>query len=123
MITVARDKVDELAACYDEHDTTADLERAVPREPVPADEAMIVTSLRLPKPAMDQVRERAQERGVKPTALIREWVEAALAGQDAVVPGQRDHGGGHGVSAQAGALTLPGEGGVHGRTEKDRENG
>jgi hypothetical protein len=35
---------------------------------------------------MDQVRERAQERGVKPTALIREWVEAALAGQDAVVP-------------------------------------
>ncbi|MEV4892256.1 hypothetical protein AB0K48_23005 [Nonomuraea sp. NPDC055795] len=35
---------------------------------------------------MDQVRERAQERGVKPTALIREWVEAALAGPDAVVP-------------------------------------
>jgi hypothetical protein len=86
MITVARDKIDELAAYYDEHDTTADLERAVPREPVPADEVMIVTSLRLPKPVMDQVRERARERGVKPTALIREWVEAALAGQDAVVP-------------------------------------
>lgn len=66
MITVTRDKIDELAAYYDEHDTTADLERAVPREPVPADEVMIVTSLRLPKPVMDQVRERAQERGSSP---------------------------------------------------------
>lgn len=79
-------EVDDLAAYYDEHDTTAELERARPRKPVPADEVMIVTSLRLPKPVTDQVRERAQERGVKPTALIREWVEAALAAQDAVVP-------------------------------------
>jgi hypothetical protein len=83
---MTRDEIDDLAAYYDEHDTTADLERAVPREPVPTDEVMIVTSLRLPKPVMDQVRERAQERGVKPTALIREWVEAALAGPDTVVP-------------------------------------
>ncbi|MFB9251515.1 CopG family antitoxin [Sphaerisporangium melleum] len=81
-----QDKIDELAAYYDEHDTTAELEKAVPREAVPVDEVMIVTSLRLPKPVMDQVRERARARGVKPTALIREWVEAALAGQDAVVP-------------------------------------
>lgn len=83
---MTRDKIDELAAYYDEHDTTAELEQAVPREPVPADEVMIVTSLRLPKAVMDQVRERAKDRGVKPTALIREWVEAALAREDAVVP-------------------------------------
>jgi hypothetical protein len=61
MITVTRDKIDDLAAYYDEHDTAEDLERAVSREPVPADEVVIVTSLRLPKPVMDQVRERAQE--------------------------------------------------------------
>lgn len=83
---MTEDKIDDLSAYYDERDTTAELERAVPREPVPADEVMIVTSLRLPKSVMDQVRERAQERGIKPTALIREWVEAALAGRDAVVP-------------------------------------
>ena len=73
-----RDKIDKLAAYYDEHDTTAELEQAVPSEPVPADEVMIVTSLRLPKPVMDQVRERAQERGVKPTALI----QAAILGAE-----------------------------------------
>lgn len=83
---MTQDKIDELAAYYDERDTTDELERAIPRDPIPSDEVMIVTSLRLPKSVMDQVRERAQERGTKPTALIREWVEAALAGQDAVVP-------------------------------------
>ncbi|MEO3808805.1 CopG family antitoxin [Sphaerisporangium sp. B11E5] len=81
-----KDKIDELAAYYDTHDTTAELEQATPREPVPADEVMIVTSLRLPKPVMDEVRERARARGIKPTALIREWIEAALAEREAVVP-------------------------------------
>ncbi|GAA1503425.1 hypothetical protein GCM10009677_39160 [Sphaerisporangium rubeum] len=80
------DRVGELAAHYDTHDTSAELAQAVPAGPVPAGEVMIVTSLRLPKPVMDQVRERARARGVKPTALIREWVEAALADRDAVVP-------------------------------------
>jgi hypothetical protein len=81
-----KDKIGDLAAYYDEHDTTAELEQATPREPVHVDDVMIVTSLRLPKSVMDEVRERARVRGVKPTALIREWVEAALAEREAVVP-------------------------------------
>ncbi len=59
---MTQDEIDELAAYYDEHDTTAELGRAVPCEPVPADEVVIVTSLRLSKPVIDQVREWAQER-------------------------------------------------------------
>ncbi|MGW3039404.1 hypothetical protein ACWC9T_04980 [Kitasatospora sp. NPDC001159] len=43
---------------------------------------MIATSLRLPKPVMDEVRRRARERGLKPTAVMREWIEAAVADPD-----------------------------------------
>ncbi|GAA3169237.1 hypothetical protein GCM10010466_68580 [Planomonospora alba] len=47
---------------------------------------MITTSLRLPKPVMDAVRIRAAERGIKPTALIREAIVASLADTQAMVP-------------------------------------
>ncbi|MBD0691229.1 hypothetical protein [Streptomyces sp. CBMA123] len=47
---------------------------------------MITTSLRLPKPVMDEVRRRARERGMKPTAVMREWIEAAVADVDEPVP-------------------------------------
>ncbi|GII06130.1 hypothetical protein [Planobispora takensis] len=47
---------------------------------------MITTSLRLPKPVMDAVRARAAERGVKPTALIREAIVASLADDQAMIP-------------------------------------
>ena len=36
---------------------------------------MIVTSVRLPKSLLDWVREQAAAEHVKPTALIRRWVE------------------------------------------------
>jgi hypothetical protein len=83
---MTRDELEEMATHYDEHDTTQELEHAEPLAPLPADEVMIVTSVRLPKPLMDKVRERARVRGVKPTALIREWVEAAVTEQDEAVP-------------------------------------
>jgi hypothetical protein len=47
---------------------------------------MITTSLRLPKPVMDAVRARATERGIKPTALIREAIVASLADRQAMIP-------------------------------------
>ncbi|MBG0818563.1 hypothetical protein [Planomonospora sp. ID82291] len=47
---------------------------------------MITTSLRLPKPVMDAVRARAAERGVKPSALIREVIVASLADSQAMIP-------------------------------------
>ncbi|WP_033822669.1 hypothetical protein [Kitasatospora sp. MBT63] len=37
-------------------------------------------------PVMDTVRRRAAERGVGPTATVREWIEAAVADESAVVP-------------------------------------
>ncbi|MBG0833247.1 hypothetical protein HS041_36715 [Planomonospora sp. ID67723] len=51
-----------------------------------APDQMITTSLRLPKPVMDAVRARAAERGIKPTALIREAIVASLADAQAVIP-------------------------------------
>ncbi|GIH97413.1 hypothetical protein ACFFMN_22655 [Planobispora siamensis] len=47
---------------------------------------MITTSLRLPKPVMDAVRARAAERGIKPTALIREAIVASLADDQTMIP-------------------------------------
>lgn len=36
---------------------------------------MITTSLRLPKSLLDWVRTQADHQGIKPTALIRRWIE------------------------------------------------
>ena len=36
---------------------------------------MVVTSLRLPKSLLDWVRQQAEAERVKPTALIRRWIE------------------------------------------------
>lgn len=55
-------------------------------EPVAREGMMITTSLRLPKPIMDEVRRVAGDRGLKPTALMRQWIEAALASDETVVP-------------------------------------
>ncbi|MBO2448056.1 hypothetical protein J4573_13210 [Actinomadura barringtoniae] len=47
---------------------------------------MIGTSLRLPKPIMDLVRERAAQHGMRPTAYMRQVIEAAVTGEDIAVP-------------------------------------
>ena len=47
---------------------------------------MITTSLRLPKSLLDWVRELAADQHVRPSVLIRQWVEQ-----------RRDAGGGAGV--------------------------
>jgi len=36
---------------------------------------MITTSLRLPKSLLDWVRERADEQHVRPSVVIRQWLE------------------------------------------------
>ncbi|MFE5585826.1 hypothetical protein [Kitasatospora sp. NPDC056531] len=78
----------ETIAEYDEaHELTEDeITGAEPAAPPAAESVMVTTSLRLPKPVMDEVRRRARERGLKPTALLREWVEAATADPDEPVP-------------------------------------
>jgi hypothetical protein len=39
----------------------------------------VTISVRLPMPVMRQVRRTAAKRGIRPTVLMREWVEAAMA--------------------------------------------
>ncbi|MFJ8429902.1 hypothetical protein ACIQ9P_01230 [Kitasatospora sp. NPDC094019] len=79
--------VEALAEYYETHELTEEeIMAAEPAEPVPVESVMITTSLRLPKPVMDEVRRRAGLRGIKPTAIMREWIEAAVADQEAVVP-------------------------------------
>lgn len=76
-----QDKIDQIAEYYDTHDITAEMDAAewTRHEPVPAGEQMIVTSVRLPRSLHAQLREVANARGIKPTALIRAWIEERLA--------------------------------------------
>ncbi|MFF3111812.1 hypothetical protein ACFVSN_21780 [Kitasatospora sp. NPDC057904] len=79
--------LEAIAEYYETHELTEEeIMSAEPAEPVPAEAVMITTSLRLPKPVMDEVRRRARERGLKPTAIMREWIEAAIADLDEPVP-------------------------------------
>lgn len=68
----------KLAEEFDTHDQSASIARAEPVQPS-GDSPMIVTSLRLPEPVMHEVRRRAQERGMKATQLMREWIEEKTA--------------------------------------------
>jgi hypothetical protein len=50
--------------------------------PVPDGEPMVVCSLRLSGDVYRRLRKAAAARGVKPTALMRDWVLAGLAAAD-----------------------------------------
>ena len=82
MGTVDREQLEQLAAACETGDASAELERADYDDSITA-EPMVTTSLRLPKPVMDAVRAAADARGVRPTALMREWVEQHLLEQAA----------------------------------------
>ncbi len=78
MTTTQGDDLERVAEHYQTHDTSADLERAEYDGGTTA-EPMITTSLRLPKPVMDAIRGVADVRGMRATALMREWLEQRLA--------------------------------------------
>ena len=59
---------------YDHADLTTDVKRARWETDVDPD-PMVTTSLRLPKSLLDWVRQQAEAEQVKPTALIRRWIE------------------------------------------------
>lgn len=69
---------DELAEHYATTDTSAELADAERQDETPS-AAMVTVSLRLPRATMDEVRHQAHDRGVRPTQLLREFVEAGLA--------------------------------------------
>jgi hypothetical protein len=67
--------IDELREYYDTHDVTEGTTDA-DWELIPADssDVLVSTSIRLPKPLIDQVRERAEQAGMPTTALMRQWI-------------------------------------------------
>lgn len=70
------DKLEALAAHYDAHDTSSEMEDGEWVDPRP----MKTTSLRLPSEVVDELKSRAQQRGVRYTTLVRQIIEAALSG-------------------------------------------
>lgn len=67
-------KLDEIAQHAETHDFSAEMETGTWEADAEAD-PMVTTSLRLPKSLLDWVRERAAEQHVRPTTLIRQWIE------------------------------------------------
>ncbi len=68
--------IEQLAEHYQSHDTVDAMDGGRVVEPSP--DPMVVVSLRLPKRTMDEVRAIASERSVRPTTLLREWIEDQL---------------------------------------------
>lgn len=67
-------KLDELATYAQTHDFSAEMEEGVWETDTEAD-PMVTTSLRLPKSLLDWVREQAAAQHVRPSGLIRQWIE------------------------------------------------
>lgn len=71
-------RLEKLAEYYDNQDLSEEIGTAQLEQHSPADQVMVVSSIRMPKPLMDRVREAALEEGAKPTALMRRWIEEGL---------------------------------------------
>jgi len=80
MGTMDRQQLERIAEDYENSDASADLDRAEYDDTTVA-EPMVTASLRLPKPVMDAVRAAAEARGMRATALMREWIEQQLVEQ------------------------------------------
>ncbi|MGH3566538.1 MAG: hypothetical protein ACRDRH_11000 [Pseudonocardia sp.] len=76
-----------------EHFNGSDLSGAIDSaawESAVESDPMIVTSVRLPKSLLDWVREQAAVDQVKPTALIRQWIEDRRRGSGSQRVGAED---------------------------------
>lgn len=67
-------KHDEIADYAQHHDFAAEMEQGTWEADTEAD-PMITTSVRLPKSLLDWVRQRAATEHVRPSVLIRQWIE------------------------------------------------
>jgi predicted DNA-binding protein len=89
VIYMNKDKLDQLRDYYQTTDTSTEVRHARRDErTISPDEAMVSTSIRLPRSLMQRVRERAAHAGVPASALMRQWVLDRLDTRDdeAVVP-------------------------------------
>ncbi len=78
-------ELDEIADYAQHHDFAAEMEQGTWEAGTDAD-PMITTSVRLPKSLLDWVRHRAAVEHVRPSVLIRQWIEQhrdAAGAQDA----------------------------------------
>ncbi len=67
-------KLDEIADYAQGHDFAAEMEQGTWEADAAAD-PMVTTSVRLPKSLLDWVRQRAAAQHVRPSVLIRQWIE------------------------------------------------
>jgi len=67
-------KLDEVADNAEHHDLAAEMEQGSWAAATDAD-PMITTSVRLPKSLLDWVRHAAAAQHVRPSVLIRQWIE------------------------------------------------
>lgn len=67
-------KLDEIADYAQSHDFAAEMEQGTWEAGTDAD-PMVTTSVRLPKSLLDWVRQRAAAQHVRPSVLIRQWIE------------------------------------------------
>lgn len=67
-------KLDEIAEYAQAHDFAAEMEQGTWEEDTEPD-PMVTTSVRLPKSLLDWVREQATNQHVRPSVLIRQWLE------------------------------------------------
>jgi hypothetical protein len=84
-----QDEIDQAAAYYDTHDMSHLMERGELDTKVTA-EVTEVVSVRLPGTVMDAIRSVAKAQGVRPSNLMREWLEERLTSEgvdlEATVP-------------------------------------
>jgi hypothetical protein len=69
-------ELEQLAAYYDSHDTSTEMEHGTWVEPQP----MATTSLRLPAEVISQLKRQAQARHVRYTTYVRSILERAANG-------------------------------------------
>ncbi len=67
-------KLNDVASYAEGHDFAAEMEQGTWEAGTDAD-PMITTSVRLPKSLLDWVRQRAAAQHVRPSVLIRQWIE------------------------------------------------
>jgi hypothetical protein len=67
-------KLDEIADHAQHHDFSAEMEQGTWETGTETD-PMVTTSVRLPKSLLDWVRQRATAQHVRPSVLIRQWIE------------------------------------------------
>lgn len=85
-------KLDEIAAHAQVNDFSTEMEQGVWETESDAD-PMVTTSLRLPKSLLDWVREQSAAQHLRPSGLIRQWIEQ-----------RRDAGGAPGIEELAARL-------------------